>query len=63
MTKDLKCLKCQGEMVQGFIPDYDSRAKFVSSWVEGMPKKLWFAYTKVPLGGGIPISLQGMRLS
>ncbi len=57
MDQDLKCPKCQGEMVQGFIPDSGSaNAKYVSSWVEGQPKRSWFEYTKVPVGGGTPIA-------
>jgi hypothetical protein len=55
-TQDLKCPQCQGELVQGFIPDYSREAKYVSSWVEGQPKTSPFSYTKVPLGGGIPIA-------
>ena len=57
MTRELKCPKCQGEMVQGFIPDYSAGySKYVSSWVEGQPKRSYFEYTKVPVGGGIPVA-------
>jgi len=55
MNSALKCVKCQGEMVQGFIPDYVEGAKYISSWVEGQPQSSVWAYTKVPFGGGIPI--------
>ena len=56
MTQNYKCPKCQGEMVQGFVPDYaPGNARYVSSWVEGKPESSWFQHTKVPLGGGIPI--------
>jgi predicted nucleic-acid-binding Zn-ribbon protein len=58
MTQDLKCPKCQAEMVQGFIPDYAQGAqKVVASWVEGQPKRSWFAGTKVPMEGGLPIAV------
>jgi hypothetical protein len=56
MIQELKCPKCHGMMVQGFIPDYNEGAKYVTSWVEGQPKSSLFSYTKVPLGGGIPIA-------
>jgi C4-type Zn-finger protein len=56
MSQDLKCPKCQGAMVQRFIPDYSREAKYVSSWVEGQPKTSLFSHTKVPWGGGIPIA-------
>ncbi len=57
MPQDLKCPKCQGEMIQGFIPDYAHGASqlLVSSWVEGQPRRSWWQGTKVPLEGGIPI--------
>ena len=57
MTQDLKCPKCQGEMVQGFIPDYayGESQQLVSSWIEGHPKKSWFTGTKVSWEGRIPI--------
>jgi hypothetical protein len=52
MAQDLKCPKCQGEMVQGFIPD---RA-IVSSWVEGKPKKsFWGVLKNLPPAGGMPL--------
>jgi hypothetical protein len=58
MTQELKCPKCQGSMVQGFIPDYASaNSKYVISWAEGQPKRSWWEYTKVPIGGGIPIGV------
>ena len=57
MSQDLKCPKCQSEMVQGFIPDSGSaNAKYLISWVEGHPKKSYWTYTKVPVGGGTPIA-------
>ena len=56
MIPELKCPKCQGLMIQGFIPGYTEGAKYVSSWVEGQPKRSSLHWTKVPLGGGIPIA-------
>lgn len=56
MDQDLKCPKCQNEMVQGFIPDYTFMARWIASWIEGQPKRSFIRYTKVPIGGGIPIA-------
>ena len=59
MSQDLKCPKCQGTMVQGFIPDFahGTSMPFVSSWVEGQPKKSFFSGLKnIPIAGGIPIA-------
>ena len=48
MSKDaIRCPKCSGLMVQGFIVDYHG-SKFcrVSNWVEGPPgKPTWFGTT------------------
>jgi len=58
VNQDLKCPKCQGSMVQGFMPDYASNiSKYVISWAEGKPERSWWEYTKVPMGGGIPIGV------
>jgi len=45
----IKCPKCNGEMVQGFIIDFKgSKFSIVSTWVEGAPgKPTWFG-TCVP---------------
>jgi hypothetical protein len=60
MDQDLKCPKCQAEMVQGFIPDYahGSSMEMVSSWVEGQPKKsFWSGLKNIPMQGGVPIAV------
>jgi hypothetical protein len=56
MVQDLKCPKCQNEMVQGFIPDYRQGQYYVNAWVEGQPKSSLVFHTKVPIGGGMPIA-------
>lgn len=39
-TKTIQCLKCNGEMVQGFIFDRaDGGNRRVINWVEGAPEK------------------------
>ena len=48
-TESIRCPKCNGVMVQGFIADFQG-SKFcrVSNWVEGAPgKPTWFG-TCVP---------------
>jgi len=47
--------KCDGEMVQGFVPDYSPAAIFVSGWHEGKPKKSFWTVAKAPLDEGVPI--------
>ncbi len=56
MMKDenIQCPKCQGEMIQGFLPD-QSPIILVSAWHEGHPKKSFWTGTKAPLAEGIPI--------
>jgi hypothetical protein len=58
-TESIRCPKCSGLMVQGFIIDM-KRSKFsvVSNWVEGAPgKPTWFgtcvpapAEKRIPVG-------------
>lgn len=52
---EVRCPKCKGEMVQGFIPDHTYGAHLVGSWHEGQPKKSFWVRTKAPIAGGIPI--------
>jgi hypothetical protein len=50
-----KCPKCDGEMVQGFIPDFSYGGSTVSSWHAGAPKESLWKGTKVNYPDGIPI--------
>jgi len=52
-----KCPKCDGEMVQGFVQDYNYSysAAFVGKWLEGKPKKSFWNKLKAPYHQGIPI--------
>lgn len=47
-TKAIRCPKCNGEMVLGYIADWkaDDRRR-VSTWVEGAPIKSFWYGTKV----------------
>lgn len=53
MTK--QCLKCDHEMVQGFVADYSMAAALVASWHAGPPRKKLVGHTKAPRGEGVPI--------
>ena len=50
-----RCSKCNGEMVQGFIFEYDGFMRMVSAWVEGAPEKSWFRWAKVPKEKCVPV--------
>lgn len=54
-NQELKCPKCSGGMVQGFVPDFTHAHALVENWHEGQPKKSFWRRTKAPVDGGIPI--------
>ena len=56
-TEAIRCPKCNGEMVQGFISDYKDWASCrVSNWVEGAPgKSRWFGTVLAPAEKCIPV--------
>lgn len=54
-NQELKCPKCGGGMVQGFVPDYTHGGSLVEGWHEGQPKKSFWMGTKAPVAQGIPI--------
>ena len=56
-TKAIKCPKCNGEMVQGFIFDRaDGGTRRVINWVEGAPEKSKFwTVTRVPEEKCVPV--------
>ena len=53
----LKCPKCQGEMTQGFVPDFSHSAAIVAAWHEGQPRKSFWTRTKVRLRDGVTIGV------
>jgi hypothetical protein len=56
MIKPGNCPKCEGAMVQGFIPDFfHHSASGVGGWNEGPPKKSFWTGTKAALSKGIPV--------
>ena len=55
INKKKHCPKCEGEMIQGFVPDYSHAAILIGSWHEGSPKKSFWTKTKAPFADGLPI--------
>ena len=56
-TKKMLCSKCQGEMEQGFVPDYaHGGTRRIWHWHVGRPKKSFWMGTKEPWTPGIPIA-------
>jgi hypothetical protein len=55
MCEQMKCPKCAGKMVQGFVPDYSDASIFVSSWHEGKPRKSFWTVAKAPRIDGVSI--------
>jgi hypothetical protein len=53
--QETSCPKCQGPMVQGYIPDFTQGARLVSTWREGNPRKSFWFGTKISPTGGVPI--------
>jgi hypothetical protein len=54
-TQKMRCPKCNGEMVQGFVPEYSQGPIYVGSWHPGQPKKSFWTRTKVHFAEGLPI--------
>ena len=52
-----RCYKCSGEMVQGFIVDFNLTGRIVSSWVEGAPEKSTWTGTKASTEKTIPVGV------
>jgi hypothetical protein len=52
----VRCPKCNGEMVHGFIFDRaDGGGRRVINWVEGAPHKAFWTNTSVPAEKCVPI--------
>jgi hypothetical protein len=54
-TEAIRCPKCNGVMVQGFIGDKTDWGYRVSIWVEGAPAKATWFDTSVPADKYIPV--------
>lgn len=52
-AEPIRCSKCNGEMVQGFI--FESEGHTLETWVEGAPKKSWWGGFKAPKDKCVPI--------
>jgi hypothetical protein len=51
----MRCPKCDGEMVQGFILDVTHGGRLVSQWAEGPPEKSFWTGVKLPAEKLIPV--------
>lgn len=57
MNEKNNCPKCNGQMEQGFIPDYSHGGTVaVGSWHKGLPKKDFWTRTKAIRWEGIPMA-------
>lgn len=59
-ARSMRCPKCPGEMVQGFIWHSTGPQRRVSSWVEGAPEKSSWIFqesTKIPMDKCIPVGV------
>ena len=54
-SRRTQCPKCDGNMEQGFVPDFAHGAIVVSSWHAGQPKKSFWRKTKVTFKEGLPL--------
>jgi len=54
-VEPMRCPKCDGAMVQGFIYESEGPKRMVSTWVEGAPEKSWFGSAKIPKDGCFPV--------
>jgi hypothetical protein len=51
VSEPTKCLRCQGDLKAGFIPDASHSAIFLLSWIEGAPG-MRSGWLSAMLGGG-----------
>lgn len=50
------CPKCQGAMLQGFIPGFSQvNMEFLSSWHPGVPQRSFWSGIRRSPTGGLPI--------
>jgi hypothetical protein len=54
-NEKLQCAKCNGEMVQGFVPDFAEGGTFVLGWHPGQPESSFWTRTKAKATEGLPI--------
>lgn len=47
MKERIACVKCEGEMVLGFIVDFTYGSKLQSRWVEGKPEESFWSGIKL----------------
>ena len=55
----MKCTACDGELVEGFIPDTGNAQTWVGVWVAGAPTTQKGIWERMRTGGGV--SLEGVE--
>jgi hypothetical protein len=62
MPEPIRCLRCQGDMEAGYIPDASYNTIILSSWVEGVPEigRGWLASLR---SGWLGKPLDGRQLA
>jgi hypothetical protein len=46
MTDGFSCMRCKGELVEGFVVDNSHLNQYVSNWAEGPPNRTWLGSLK-----------------
>ncbi len=59
MQTEIKCSKCEGIMLQGFILDRSYGGKYQQTWVEGQPEKS--VWTVLKTSGRTTFNVQVFR--
>ena len=54
----MPCLKCNGQMEPGFVPDVGYGSIQASKWVQGDPEKGWTGNVKTKDRLNLPISVE-----
>jgi hypothetical protein len=52
-----RCMKCNGQMEQGFVMDMSDGLRLVSQWAAGAPMKSFWLGTKLPKEKLVPIGV------
>ncbi len=47
MQSEIKCLKCSGAIIEGFVLDRTYGGKFQQTWVEGQPETSFWTGIKI----------------
>lgn len=62
MTDDLRCLRCKGDMEQGFMPEYAHPTLLVTRWYLGAPKEAEIKLLGMKVAEWLDVKEADMRL-